>query len=107
MTTTVPESTDKRALSWDVPPTVLSRIKPVYTLEARTADLEGTVELAVIVRKDGSLEVLKVLRGLGLGLDENAIKALKKWRFRPGMKDGVPVDVRLNVEVTFSLRQRH
>jgi len=42
-----------------------------------------------------------------MGLDENAVKALKKWRFRPGMKDGDPIDVRLNVEVRFSLRRRH
>ena len=87
-------------------PTVLSRIKPVYSEAARKATLEGKVVLSAIVRKDGSLEVLKVVRGLGLGLDENAIKALKKWRFRPGMRNGKPVDVALNIEVTFSLRSR-
>jgi len=45
-----------------------------------------------------------VVRGLGLGLDENAIQALKQWKFRPGMKNGIPVDVALNIEVNFSLR---
>lgn len=87
-------------------PTVLSRIKPVYSEAARKATLEGKVVLSAIVRKDGSLEVLKVVRGLGLGLDENAIKALKKWRFRPGKRNGKPVDVALNIEVAFSLRSR-
>jgi len=59
---------------------------------------------SAIVRKDGTIEILKVVRGLGLGLDENAIQALKQWKFRPGMKNGVAVDVALNIEVNFSLR---
>jgi periplasmic protein TonB len=62
------------------------------------------VVLSAIVRKDGSIEILKVVRGLGLGLDENAIQALRQWKFRPGMRNGVPVDVALNIEVNFSLR---
>lgn len=106
VTTTVPEPTDKRALSRNVtPPTVLSRIEPVYSEEARKANLEGTVELSAIIRKDGSIEAIKGLRGLGLGLDESAIKTLKSWRFRPGREDGSPVDLRVNIEV--SLRQTH
>ena len=104
-TTTVPEPTDKRVLPGEVtPPTVLSRIEPVYSEAARKAILEGTVELSAIIRKDGSIEGVKVLRGLGLGLDESAVRALRNWRFRPGMKDGSPVDLRINIEVTFSLR---
>lgn len=86
------------------PPTVLSRIEPVYSEEARKAKYQGVVVLSAIVRKDGSIEILKVIRSLGLGLDENAIRALKAWRFRPGMKGGKPVDVALNIEVNFSLR---
>ena len=100
-----PDSADIHFVSENVTtPTVLSRIEPIYSEEARRANVEGTVELSAVIRKDGSIEVVKVLRGLGLGLDENAIKALKKWRFRPGMKDGRPVDVALNIEVRFSLR---
>ncbi len=60
--------------------------------------------LSAIVRKDGTIEILRVVRGLGLGLDENAIQALKQWKFRPGMRNGIPVDVALNIEVNFSLR---
>jgi TonB family protein len=72
--------------------------------EARKAKYQGTVVFSAIVRKDGTLDMLKMLRGIGLGLDENAVKALRQWKFRPGMKNGVPVDVYLNVEVNFSLR---
>ena len=109
------EARDTEPGEWDgayrvgsgvTPPTVLSRIEPVYSEAARKAKLQGKVVLSAIVRKDGSLEVLSVVRGLGLGLDENAIKALKKWRFRPGKRSGKPVDVALNIEVDFSLRSR-
>jgi periplasmic protein TonB len=86
------------------PPTIIYRVEPAYSEEARKARYQGTVVLSAIVRKDGALEVLKVIRGVGLGLDENAIRALKQWKFRPGEKDGNPVDVALYVEVNFSLR---
>lgn len=85
-------------------PSVLYRVEPTYSEEARKAKYQGVVVLSAIVRKDGTIEILKVVRGLGLGLDENAIQALKQWKFRPGMKNGVPVDVALNIEVNFSLR---
>ena len=59
--------------------------------------------LQAIVRKDGKVDVLNLVRRLGLGLDENAIVALKQWRFRPGMLNGKPVDVALNIEVRFTI----
>ena len=89
------------------PPTVLIRYKPVYSEEAKKARIEGVVVLSAIVRKDGTIEVLKVVRSLDGGLDENAVRAIKQWKFRPGMKDGIPVDVALNVEVNFSLISTH
>jgi periplasmic protein TonB len=85
-------------------PSVLSRIEPQYSEEARKARYQGTVVLEAIVRKDGTVDILRVVRSLGFGLDENAIEALKKWRFRPGLRAGVPVDVALNIEVNFNLR---
>ena len=104
-TATAPEPTDKRALPGEVTPAaVLSRTEPVYSEAARKATLEGTVELSAITRKDVSIESVRVLGGLGLGLDGSAIKALKSWRFRSGMKVGRPVDLRVNIEVTSSLR---
>jgi len=85
-------------------PTVVYRIEPNYSEDARRARYQGSVVLSAIVRKDGSIEILKVLRGLGLGLDENAVEALKKWKFRPGTRSGEPVDVALNIEINFALR---
>jgi TonB family protein len=86
------------------PPTILSRVEPNYTDEARAARYQGVVVLEVIVRKDGTADVLRVIRALGFGLDEQAIVAVKQWRFRPGTRDGQPVDVLLSVEVNFNLR---
>jgi periplasmic protein TonB len=85
-------------------PIVIYRVEPIYSEEARKAKYQGVVVLQAIVRKDGTIEILKVVRGLGLGLDENAIAALKQWKFRPATRNGVPVDVALNIEVNFSLR---
>jgi TonB family protein len=86
------------------PPSVLSRVNPEYSDEARAARYQGTVVLEIIVRKDGTVDVVRVVRTLGLGLDEQAIKAVKQWRFKPGMRDGQPVDVTLNIEVSFNLQ---
>ena len=86
------------------PPSILTKQDPIYSEEARKAQYQGTVVLEAIVRKDGSVEIIRVVRSLGFGLDENAIKALKEWTFRPGMRNGVPVDVALNIEINFNLR---
>jgi TonB family protein len=85
-------------------PVVVYRIDPEYSEEARKARFEGTVLLAAIVRKDGRVDVLNLVRSLGFGLDQNAVDALRKWRFRPGTKDGRAVDVWLNIEVSFHIR---
>jgi TonB family protein len=85
-------------------PTVLSRVEPEYSEEARKARYEGTVLLEAVVRKDGHIDTIRLLRSLGFGLDQNAIDALKKWRFHPGTKNGKPVDVILNIAVSFNLR---
>src|SRR5439155_407114 len=69
------------------PPTVLQRVEPQYSEEARKARYQGTVVLEAIVRKDGTVDIMRIVRSLGFGLDENAIQALKQWRFRPGMRN--------------------
>ncbi|MDI9613715.1 MAG: energy transducer TonB [Acidobacteriota bacterium] len=77
---------------------------PAYTEDARKARIEGAVLIQAIIRKDGTVDNFKVLRGLGHGLDESAIKTIaSKWRFRPGTLNGVPVDVQANIEVVFRL----
>lgn len=89
-------------------PTIVYRVEPQYSEEARKARYQGTVVLEAIVRRDGTVDIIRVVRSLGFGLDENAIQALRQWRFRPGMKTvngrAEPVDISLNIEVNFNLR---
>jgi TonB family protein len=85
-------------------PTILERYDPEYSEEARRARHQGSVVLDAIVRADGSVEIQGVVRSLGYGLDDKAIEALSRWRFNPALQNGQPVDVRLNIQVNFSLR---
>ena len=82
-------------------PEVLFETKPAYTVEAFKNRVEGTVVLLGFVRQDGSFELYRVLRGLGFGLDEQAVLAVRSWRFRPGTKDGTAVDMLHTIEVSF------
>ena len=84
-------------------PSVLFKVEPEYSEEARKAKFQGTVVLFVIVDEKGNPRDLKVLRALGLGLDQKAIEAVEKWKFRPGLKDGRPVSVQATIEVNFRL----
>jgi TonB family protein len=84
-------------------PVVLSKRDPEYSEEARAAKYQGTVVLTVEIGPDGLAHNARVLRSLGMGLDEKAIEAVTKWRFRPGSKDGEPVTVSANIEVNFRL----
>jgi protein TonB len=76
---------------------------PEYSEEARKAKYQGTVLLWVIVGPDGRPRDIRVQRSLGMGLDEKAIEAVRKWKFEPAMKDGHPVAVQVNIEVRFRL----
>jgi protein TonB len=84
-------------------PTVLSKVEPEYSEEARKAKYQGTVMLYVEVDTSGRPRNLRVIRSLGLGLDEKAMEAVEKWKFRPGYKDGKPVVVAATIEVNFRL----
>ncbi len=85
------------------PPSVLFKTEPVYSEEARVAKYQGTVVLAVEIGLNGSAQNIRVMKGLGLGLDENAIAAVEQWRFQPATKDGAPVTVQASIEVNFRL----
>jgi TonB family protein len=86
------------------PPVALQQPLPAYTVEARSAGVEGIVLVQAIIRKDGTVDSFRVLRGLGYGLDESAINTIAtKWRFSPGTLNGEPVDVMANIEVSFRL----
>jgi protein TonB len=85
------------------PPKVLFQPDPEYSEEARKAKYQGTVVLWVIVGPDGRVHDIKVSRGLGLGLDEKAIEAVRQWKFDPARKDNQPVPVQVSIEVSFRL----
>jgi TonB family protein len=84
-------------------PSLIYKVEPEYSEEARKAKYQGVVVLYVEVDPSGRAENVRVLHSMGLGLDEKAIEAVKKWRFRPGYKDGKPVTVAALVEVNFRL----
>lgn len=84
-------------------PTAISAPDPDYTEEARRAKKQGTCVLWLIVDSSGHPRDIRVARGLGFGLDEKALGAVKQWRFQPALKDGKPVDVQISVEVDFHL----
>ena len=87
-------------------PTPLREARPAYTADAMRAKVQGSVWLECIVMPDGSVGEVKVTRSLDpiFGLDQEAIKAAKMWRFRPGMRQGEPVPVIITIELTFTLR---
>jgi protein TonB len=86
------------------PPAILREVKPDYTEEARRRGLAGDVVLEIIVRADGNVGTVKLLQGLGSGLDQRAIEAVRQWRFSPARRFGTPVDVIVEVAVEFKLR---
>jgi TonB family protein len=84
-------------------PKLLTKVEPQYTDEASEAKLEGTVILKLEVHPDGRAYNIRVERGLGMGLDEQAISAVEQWTFEPALKDGEPVTVAATVEMNFKL----
>ena len=86
------------------PPRLLREVRADYTDEARRANIEGEVELEIVVRRDGTVGDVKIVRGLRGGLNDRAVQAVRQWRFAPGRMKGVPVDVVVEVGVEFRLR---
>jgi protein TonB len=84
-------------------PILITKIEPEYSEEARKAKWQGTVQLEIVVDEHGMPRDVRVKRSLGLGLDQKAMEAVMKWRFKPGIKDGKPVPVIATVEVNFRL----
>jgi len=84
-------------------PALLYKVEPEYSEEARKAKFQGTVILNVVVDASGKAINPQIVRSLGLGLDEKAVEAVRKWKFKPGYKDGKPVAVIAQIEVNFRL----
>ena len=87
----------------EVPLEILSKPTPAYTDEARTLNVEGEVLLEVEFSTTGEIRVLRVVRGLGHGLDESAARAVQGMRFKPAQRNGQPVDIRTTVNIVFRL----
>ena len=86
------------------PPRLLREVKAEYTDEARRRGISGDVVLEIVVRRDGSVGEVTLLQGLGSGLDQRAVNAVRQWRFSPARRRGEPVDVIVEVAVEFTLR---
>ncbi len=85
-------------------PEIISKVEPKYPGLARRKRVTGRVVLQAVIRKDGKVGELKVLRGAGggdCGFEEAAMEAVRKWRYKPGMIDGQPVDVYFRIVVDF------
>ncbi len=85
------------------PPVVISKVPAPYTEQARRGGIQGIVQLTLFVDEKGSPQDIRVKHSLDPGLDQEAIKALRLWRFKPGERDGHVVRVPVRVDVTFSL----
>lgn len=85
-------------------PAILREVKPDYTEEGRRRNLEGDVVLEIVVRSDGTVGSVKLVQGLGAGLDQRATEAVRQWRFSPAKRYGAPVDVIVEVAMEFKLR---
>ena len=87
-------------------PALIKEVKPVYTKAAMDRKVQGSVALEAVILEDGTVGDTRVKRTLDEDLDQEAIKAAKQWRFKPGMKDGKAVPVQVEIELTFELRDK-
>ncbi|MGA9131052.1 MAG: energy transducer TonB [Candidatus Sulfotelmatobacter sp.] len=100
---TVHSHSSETASGSAVPAEIISKPTPVYTQEARKLRIEGEVLLEVVLEASGNLRVKRVVRGLGHGLDDNAVKAAEQIRFRPATRNGQPADSTVVLHIIFQL----
>jgi TonB family protein len=84
-------------------PVLIVRVEPEFSEEARKAKYSGVVQIRADIDTAGQARNLRIVKSVGMGLDEKAVEAVAKWRFRPGTKDGKPVSVSAVIEVSFRL----
>lgn len=99
----VSEDDPMRLQRGDTPPRPIKTVEAVFSDEARRKGIGGTVLISMVVDKDGVPTHVFVLKSVGYGLDENALKAARQYRFQPATHDGDPVAVRISVQVNFNL----
>jgi TonB family protein len=100
---TTPAARPRPAEPAFTPVEIISKPKPAYSQEARDLKLEGQVSLDVVFLSTGSIKIVRVVHGLGHGLDEAAEQAAQRVRFRPATRGGVPVDANATIYITFEL----
>jgi len=76
---------------------------PEYSEQARKKKINGTVVISLTVTVDGTTRDIKVVKGVGYGLDEKAVAAVSRWKFSPALKDGQPIEKEITAEVAFHL----
>ena len=86
------------------PPTILRSTAALYTDDARVRGIEGTVTIEAVMSEDGRIKSMRVLRGLGFGLDEVALASVQEWEFSPATQNGLPISVVAQIDVQFNLR---
>jgi protein TonB len=84
-------------------PEVIFKVEPEFSEEARKAKFMGVVTVNLIVDTKGLPQNVRVIRGVGMGLDEKALEAVRQYKFKPAMENGHPVPVQVNVEVNFQI----
>jgi periplasmic protein TonB len=84
-------------------PRLIHKVEPEYTKEALDAKLEGVVGLSTVIDVDGVPTEIKVIHGIGMGLDEKAIKCLAQWRFSPATQHSEPVPIKVTIQMNFRI----
>jgi TonB family protein len=92
-----------RMVKGTTPPKAISAPNPPFSEEARRAKYHGTALLSLVVDKTGLVRKVRIVRPLGMGLDQRAVEAVSAWQFQPATKDGEPIDMHIAVEVDFHL----
>lgn len=87
------------------PPVVIQRAEPVYSPEARAARVSGIVIVEARISETGNVDDVRILKPLPFGLDQAAAEAVRQWKFRPGVKDGIAIPVVFNLTVNFRLEK--
>jgi TonB family protein len=84
-------------------PVLIHTVEPIFSSDAIKAMYQGVVLLSALVGVDGSTSDVRVVRALGMGLDEKAVEAVQRYRYKPAIKDGKPVPMRITLEVNFRI----
>ena len=93
-----------RRIGGDVsPPVLIHSVAPQFSQESKTAKISGNVLVNLVVDQSGIPTNVRIVRGIGYGLDEKAVEAVSKYRFKPAMEHGQPVPVEINIQVNFQI----